>query len=50
MVWVDTMRLAMKEKEMSGICNKVEAKVVKSFVRGLVERSMMEEEVCVIAL
>ena len=48
-VWVDTMRLAMEEKEMSGICNKVEAKVVRCLERGLVERGVVEEEVGVIA-
>ena len=34
---------------MSGICNKVEAKVVRCLVRELVERGVVEEEVGVIA-
>merc|ERR1719341_761331 len=43
------MRMAMEEKEMSGICNVVEAKVVRCLIRGLVERGVVEEEVGVIA-
>ena len=47
-VWVDTLRLAKEEKETSGICMKMEAKVVMYLVRGLVERGMMEDKVGVI--
>ena len=48
-VWVDTMRLDFEDKEAGGICNKLEAKVVKCLVSGLVERGVRAEGVGVIA-
>ena len=48
-VLVETLRLTMEEKEKSGICMKMEAKVVLYLGRGLVERGMMEDKVGVIA-
>ena len=35
---MDTLRLAMEEKETSGICMKMEAKMFLYLVRGLVAR------------
>merc|ERR1719369_1329407 len=48
-VWVDTMRLCMEDKEVNGICNKAEARLIQTFVREFLERGVLEEDVGVIA-